>query len=221
VLVNESWDCSRPLRTYGTLPIKVIVISTIAWDASSAVTVNSGCVGSPGSDVNLIVDIRGEGAKSETGPGVDAFKTRVNPQNLRVTGSFQCGRQEADKHQDALQIQGGRDITFVNVHTGDYAKGMSTCAGSGGAPFYSLNEITNVDVIGGTWVSCNHSLNGSHPGTENDIVDARFRSGRNDGSDPTCDYHSSKPCVRTSSLALRRITCEQWLGGRWVAVPPR
>ena len=220
VRTNEGWHCNRPLVSYGSLPIKVIVIPASDWSDSIAVSVNSGCVGSPGSDVNLIVDIRGGGARSGSPPIADAFKTRVNPQNLRITGSIQCGRQEADIHQDALQIQGGTNVTFVNAVTGDYEKGLSTCQGAGGGPFYSLNRIANVDVLGGTWVNCNHSLNGGHPGTDNDIVDAKFRSGRNDGTDPNCDFHSSKPCVGTRALTLRRVTCEQWLGGRWVAVPP-
>lgn len=220
VKTNEGWQCNRPLVSYGRLPIKVVIVSTEAWDEGIAVSVNNGCVGSPGTDVNLIVDIQGEGARSDTGPGADAFKTRVNPQNLRITGSFQCGRQAEDAHQDAVQIQGGTNITFVNAETGDYEKGLSTCQGAGGGPFYSLNTITNVDVLGGTWINCNHSLAGLHPGTDNDIIDAKFRSGRNDGSDPNCDFHSSKPCVYTRSLNLRRVTCEQWIGGRWVAVAP-
>lgn len=220
-VTNAGWHCSQPLSTYGALPIKVVVLSTEEWDDGAAVTVNSGCTGSPGSDVNLIVDIRGDGPKSPNGPGQDAFKTRVNPQYLRITGSLQCGHRAPNAHQDALQIQGGTNITFVNVETGDYDAGLSTCQGAGGAPFYSLNRISNVDVLGGTWISCNHSLNGGQPGDDNDIVDARFRSGRNDGGDPNCDFASSKPCVNTSALTLRNVTCEQWLGGRWVVVPPR
>jgi len=220
VKTNEPWHCNRPLVSYGKLPIKVVIVSTGAWDEGIAASVNNGCVGSPGTDVNLIIDIQGEGARSDTGSGSDAFKTRVNPQNLRITGSFQCGRQANNAHQDAVQIQGGTNITFVNGVTGDYEKGLSTCQGAGGGPFYSLNQITNVDILGGAWINCNHSLAGVHPGTDNDIIDAKFRSGRNDGSDPNCDFHSSKPCVYTRALNLRRVTCEQWIEGRWVAVPP-
>lgn len=220
-LTNEAWHCDKPLATYGRLPIKVVVLSTAAWDDGAAVTVNSGCTGSAGTDVNLIVDIRGEGPTSANGPGQDAFKTRVNPQNLRITGSFQCGRRIPTAHQDALQIQGGTDIAFVNVVTGDYAAGLSTCQGAGGGPFYSINRIQNMDVLGGAWISCNHALNGGNPGEDNDIVDAKFRSGRNDGSDPNCTFSSSRPCVNTGSLNLRNVRCEQWIDGRWVAVPPR
>ena len=146
----------------------------------------------------------------------------MNPQNLRITGSMQCGRRASDAHQDALQIQGGTNITFVNVEAGgDYDAGLSTCQGAGGGPFYSLNQISNVDVLGGKWIACNHALNGGYPGSDNDIVDAKFRSGRDDGSDRNCvAFYSSPPCVHTSQLRLKLITCEQWLRGRWVAVPP-
>jgi len=221
VKTNEGWHCDKPLVSYGRLPIKVVIVTTAPWSASIAVSVNSGCVGSSGTDVNLIVDVQGKGARSDIASIADAFKTRVNPQNLRITGSLQCGRQEEDGHQDALQIQGGTNITFVNVVTGDYENGLSTCQGAGGGPFYSLNRITNVDVLGGTFINCNHSLSGLHPGTDNDIVDAKFRSGRDDGSDPNCTFFSSPPCINTAQLRLIRVTCERWLGGRWVRVPPR
>jgi Ca2+-binding RTX toxin-like protein len=221
-VTNQPWHCRQPLTSYGKLPIKIVSISTAAWD-DIAVTVNSGCTGPAGTDVNLIVDIRGEGPNSASGSGGDAFKTRVNPRNLRITGSIQCGRRAPDAHQDALQIQGGTDIVFVNVEGGgDYEAGTSTCQGAGGGPFYSLNQITNVDVVGGRWIACNHALSGTHPGTENDIVGAKFRSGRTDGSDPDCaQFHSSRPCVDTRSLRLQNVSCQEWRGGRWVAVSPR
>jgi hypothetical protein len=222
-VVNEGWHCDRPLATYGPLPIKVISMSTVAWNDAAPVTVNSGCTGSPGSDVNLIVDIRGSGPRSSVGPGVDAFKTRQNPQDLRITGSIQCGRRAPNAHQDAIQIQGGTNIVFVNVEAGgDYDAGLSTCQGAGGGPFYSVNRITNVDVLGGKYIACNHALNGSNASDgDDDVIDARFRSGRNDGSDPNCSFASSPPCVNTSSLRLQNVTCELWRAGRWVEVPPR
>lgn len=219
-VTNEGWHCSQPLATYGPPPIKVILISTEPWSDGAAVTVNSGCVGSPGSDINLILDIRGDGPLSSNGSGVDAFKTRVNPENLRITGSIQCGRRIPNAHQDAIQIQGGTNITFVNVEAGgDYDAGLSTCQGAGGAPFYSLNEITNVDVLGGKFIGCNKALNGNNALPGSDVTGAKFRSGRT--TDPNCaGFAASRPCLNTSSLKLLNVTCEQWLGGRWAAVPP-
>jgi hypothetical protein len=223
-VTNQPWHCREPLTSYGKLPIKVVSISTAAWDDIVAVSVNSGCTGEPGTEVNLIVDIRGEGPNSAAGSGADAFKTRVNPTNLRITGSFQCGRRFPDSHQDSLQIQGGTDIAFVNVEGGgDYEAGTSTCQGAGGGPFYSLNRITNVDIVGGTWIACNHALSGGPTvGLENDIVGAKFRSGRTDGSDRNCSgFHSSPPCVDTRKFRLHNISCQRWRGGRWVPDSPR
>jgi hypothetical protein len=222
VVTNQSWDCDKPLSEYGPLPIKVVVISTEPWSSGAAATVNNGCTGSPGADVNLILDIRGEGPRSSNGPGADAFKSRVGPEGLRITGSVQCGRRASSAHQDAIQLQGGTDITFVNVEAGgDYADGTSTCQGAGGNPFYSLNRNTNVSVLGGAFISCNRALNGNN-GNGNAVSNARFRSGRTDGSDPSCDeFAASDPCVNTGSLVLRDVVCQRWIGGRWAAVPPK
>jgi RTX calcium-binding nonapeptide repeat (4 copies) len=221
-MTNESWHCDQPLESYGPLPIKVISIANGAWKDAGAITLNSGCMGSPGTDVNLIVDIRGTGPRSPYGSGVDAFKTRVDPRDIRMTGSIQCGRREPNAHQDAIQLQGGTNITFVNVEAGgDYDAGLSTCQTAGGGVFYSLNRISNVDVLGGKYIGCNKGLNGNNAADGNDVVSAKFRSGRNDGSDPNCTFASARPCVNTAQLRLQNVTCEQWLQNRWVPVPPR
>jgi hypothetical protein len=221
-VTNRSWHCDRPLSSYGPLPIKVVVTATARWEDAGAVTVNTGCTGSPGTDVNLIVDIRGGGPNSSGGPGHDAFKTRQNPQNLRITGSIQCGWRAPGAHQDSIQIQGGTNITFVNVVAGgDYDAGTSTCQGAGGGPFYSLNRIENVDILGGKYISCNHALNGGNAdsGPGNGVQGGRFRSGRD--NDPNCAaFHESPPCINTRPLSLQSITCERWINGRWTAVPP-
>jgi hypothetical protein len=197
----------------------VISIATAPWEDAGAVTVNTGCTGSPGTAVNLIVDIRGNGPYSAGGPGHDAFKTRQNPQDLRITGSIQCGRRASGAHQDSIQIQGGTNITFVNVEAGgNYDAGTSTCMGAGGGPFYSLNRITNVDILGGKYISCNHALNGGNAssGPGNGVIGGRFRSGRS--SDPNCQgFAASPPCILTSALSLQNITCERWVNGRWTA----
>ncbi len=150
------------------------------------------------------------------------MKTRVNPEELRITGSIQCGRRVLDAHQDAIQLQGGTNITFVNVEAGgDFVAGLSTCHNAGGGPFYSLNNNTNVDVLGGRFIGCNKALNGNNAGSGINVTSARFRSGRNDGTDPNCDFASSAPCINTGALALQSVTCEQWLEGRWVSVESR
>ena len=215
-MTNQGWHCDRPLSSYGRLPIKVISISTTAWNDAGAVTVNSGCTGSPGTDINLIVDIRGSGPRSSAGPGQDAFKTRQNPSNLRITGSIQCGRRASGAHQDSIQFQGGTNIALVNVIAGgDYDAGTSTCQGAGGGPFYSINQNNNIDILGGRYISCNHALNGGNATSGSEVRDARFRSGRS--SDPNCTgINASPPCINTASLSMSNYICEQWSGGRWV-----
>jgi hypothetical protein len=217
-----AWSCNRPLSSYGQLPIKVVSVWTIRANVAGAVTVDSGCTGSPGTNVNLIVDIRGSGPNAASGPGQDAFKTRQNPRDLRITGSINCGWRSPSAHQDAIQIQGGTNIAFVNVESGgNYDAGTSTCQGAGGGPFYSLSTITNVDVLGGKYISCNHALNGNNGGSGggNGVHNARFRSGRS--SDPNCSgTAASPPCVNTSPLTMQNPTCERWLSGRWTAVSP-
>ena len=221
-MTNQGWHCDRPLTSYGQLPIKVISIWETRGNETGAVTVDSGCTGSSGTAVNLIVDIRGNGPNAAGGPGHDAFKTRQNPQNLRITGSIQCGWRQPSAHQDSIQIQGGTNITFVNVEAGgDYDSGTSTCVGAGGGPFYSLNQITNVDILGGRYISCNHALNGNNAGSGlgNDVSGARFRTGRRE--DPNCaGFAISPPCLNTGALSLSGLVCEQWIGGRYVGVPP-
>jgi hypothetical protein len=200
----------------------VISISTTAWSDAAAVTVDSGCTGSSGTDINLIVDIRGNGPRSSAGNGADAFKTRGNPMNLLITGSIQCGRRGGTGHQDSIQIQGGTNIAFVNVLAGgNYDAGTSTCQGAGGGPFYSINPTTNVDILGGKYISCNHALNGSNarPGGGNDVRGASFRTGRPD--DPNCyGFSLSPPCINTSGLSMQGHTCERWINGRYAAVLP-
>jgi hypothetical protein len=172
--------------------------------------------------VNLILDIRGSGPRSSAGNGEDAFKTRQNPQNLRITGSIQCGRRAPGAHQDSIQIQGGTNITFVNVVAGgDYDAGTSTCMNAGGGPFYSINQITNVDILGGKYIGCNHALNAGNArsGGGNGAYNARFRSGRS--NDPNCaDFYGSPPCINTSNLTMQNLTCERWVNGRWTADRP-
>jgi hypothetical protein len=99
------------------------------------------------------------------GPGVDAFKVRQGAgynAGIQLTGHVDCGpRYTSDVHQDGVQLQGGRNITFVDFSVGDYADGRSTCQGAGGAFFYSGASgyvPTNIDVVRGSYIACNHSL---------------------------------------------------------------
>src|SRR3989344_9369032 len=196
--VDQAFICNQALSNYGTLPLKVVVDNTGAWSTAGAVMLDGGCSGDGNADtIDLIVDIRGNGPFSSTGPGEDAFKTRTSPgpQNVQLTGIIECGRQASGAHQDGVQIQGGSNISFVNIKMGNYQSGLSTCQGAGGAFFYSINNPNNVDIYGGEFIACNHGLLGDI-GTNHDVIDAKFRSGRNDGSDPNCNFSSGGACTQ-------------------------
>ena len=64
--------------------------------------------GAPGTDVNLIVDIRGNGPNAAGGPGHDAFKTRQNPRDLRITGSINCGWRGPTRTRTRFRSRAGR-----------------------------------------------------------------------------------------------------------------
>jgi hypothetical protein len=212
VRINEAFVCNKPLSTYGTLPLRVLIQSTAAWDDAGAVLLDGGCTGDGDPDtIDLIVDIQGGGPTTDVGNGADALKTRTSPgpQDIQLTGSINCGRRAPAAHQDGIQIQGGANIAFVNVKMGDYANGRSTCQGAGGAFFYSLNNPNNVDILGGEFIACNHGLLGDE-GTGHDVVDAKFRSGRNDGSDPNCNFASGGACTQTTGLGMSNVTCQEW-----------
>lgn len=130
--------------------------------------------------------------------------------NLQITGYANCGRKVISSiHQDGIQVLGGTNITWMDFQVGNYDAGRSTCQGAGGAFFYS-EASTNTRVQGGKYIACNHSLlAGSGSGH---VSGASFRSGRNDGSDPACNYNSSPPCDFQNPNITRgpAVTCQRW-----------
>jgi chitodextrinase len=209
---DDQFRCDRPLSSYGRLPLKVVLDYTPGrrYGGNGAVDLITGCTGDGNpSTIDLIVDIRGDGRTY--GPGADALKTRLSPSDIQLTGSANCGpRYSSEAHQDGVQLQGGRNITFVDFEIGDYDNGLSTCQGAGGAFFYSYASATNINVVRGKYIACNHSLfmgNGS-----GSVSDAMFRSGRTDGSDPVCaGYAGSDPCTGSApGITTRNLTCQQW-----------
>jgi len=217
-LRDTKFFCDRPLSTYGRLPLKVVIDFTPGrpFGGNGAIDLYSGCAGDGNSNtIDLIVDVEGDGRTY--GPGVDAFKVRQAAgynNGIQITGHVDCGpRHSPTDHQDGVQLQGGRNIAFVDFSVGNYATGRSTCQGAGGAFFYSgASGYTpyNVDVIRGSYIGCNHSLfRGSGTG---DVVDGRFRSGRTDGTDPVCvGYAASPACVGGSGgVTMSNVTCQSW-----------
>jgi hypothetical protein len=210
--VDEPFRCSGPLQFQGDLPLYVRARSTTAWTDTAAVLLDTNCRGDDDPDtIDLILEIEGTGPKSDVGNGQDALKTRMfpGPEDIQLTGTINCGRRVRGARQDGIQIQGGSNLAFVNIKMGDYANGTSTCEGEGGAFFFSSNNPTNIDVLGGEYVACSHGLSGG-AGTMHDVVDAKFRAGRNDGSDPNCTFASGGACTQTTDLTLQNVTCEDW-----------
>ena len=118
-----------------------------------------------------------------------------------------------------LQVQGGRDITFVDFNVGFYDSGMSTCQGAGGAFFYSNAGgyvPRNINVVRGNMIACNHSLFVNDAGHSGTVTDAMFRSGRTDGTDPMCTGYAGSPaCTGTNSVipasvTLTNVSCQRW-----------
>jgi hypothetical protein len=226
---NRQFHCNRPLRRWGRLPLKVVLnFSRGRRFGQNAVDLTTGCAGDRNPrTVDLILLVRGNGRTY--GPGVDAVKVRHRAgynRGIQITGRADCGpRYTPAMHQDGVQLQGGRDITFVDFRVGRYANGRSTCQGAGGAFFYSGangNRPRNIDVVRGRFIACNRSLlAGLGSGT---VRSARFRSGRTDGSDPRCrNFAGAPPCDIRASVSFRNLTCQRWnpRRNRWVSDRPR
>jgi hypothetical protein len=217
-LTDTRFLCDRPLSSYGTLPLKVDLDFTPGrpFGENGAIDLYTGCAGDGDpTTIDLIVDVEGDGVTY--GPGVDAFKVRQGAGyngGIQLTGHIDCGpRFAADVHQDGVQLQGGRNITFVDFSVGNYANGRSTCQGAGGAFFYSGASgyvPTNIDVVRGSYIACNHSLfMGLGSG---DVLDADFRSGRTDGSDPLCSQFAASPACTGDApgVTTTSVTCQRW-----------
>ncbi len=212
-VTNRGWTCSQPLASYGSLPLRVTVVATAPF-AGTGVTLTSGCAGDGDpATIDLILEIQGDGRTY--GPSEDAIKTKLQAgynAGIQITGRADCGPPGDASHQDGVQAQGGRDITFVDFRIGDYDGGISTCHGAGGAFFYSgANGYTaqSTHVVRGRFIACTKGLGaGSSTGS---VSDASFRSGRTDGTDPTCvGYNAPSACTATSGIVWTNVICEKW-----------
>ena len=211
---DAQFTCDRPLASYGRLPLKVVMEYTPGrvFNGNGAVDLITGCLGDGNaSTIDLIVDVRGDGRTY--GPGQDALKVRLGAAEIQLTGHADCGPRAGGAHQDGIQLQGGRDITFVDFTVGNYDAGLSTCQGAGGAFFYSGangNSPQDTHVIRGQYIGCNHSL--FIGGGTGSVSDARFRSGRTDGSDPVCTGYAASPACTGSApgVTTRNLTCETY-----------
>jgi chitodextrinase len=221
---DTQWVCTKPLSTYGPLPLKVVLDYTVGrkYGGNGAVDLTTGCAGDGNAQtIDLIVDVRGDG--KTYGPGVDAMKVRLQAGyngGIQLTGRADCGpKYTASEHPDGVQLQGGRDITFVDFNVGNYDAGLSTCQGAGGAFFYSNAGGTaprNVNVVRGKYIACNHSLFVNDGGGTGSVTGGMFRSGRVDGTDPVCSNYAGSPaCTGTNDriaagVTLSNVTCQRW-----------
>jgi chitodextrinase len=221
---DAQWVCTKPLSSYGKLPLKVVVDFTVGrkYGGNGAVDLTTGCAGDGNAQtVDLIVDVRGDG--KTYGPGVDAMKVRTEAGyngGIQLTGHVDCGpKYTASEHPDGVQVQGGRDITFVDFSVGNYDAGMSTCQGAGGAFFYSNAggyAPKNVNVVRGKYIACNHSLFVNDGGGTGSVTGGMFRSGRTDGTDAVCTAYAGSPaCTGTNDriaagVTLSGVTCQRW-----------
>lgn len=236
VLENTEWHCNRPLVEYATngLPLKVISRWSSGSHAEIAVSTDNGCVGVEGNDINLIVNVDNLGGATIT----DVYKTRGSPgpQYIRMTGNLEGGERNPLDHQDCIQLQGGGKTGpnyLVNVNCPDYETGEAQVQGAGGALFTSLN-LPQINVFGGSYIACNHSLSVSQTGGQielapgSNVVNARFRSGNL--TTAFCQgFNSSPACTgvpepgETHLQFLNRVfdrfenvVCQRYVNGQWV-----
>jgi len=213
---NTWWTCTQALANYGTLPLKVVVASTAVIN-NSGVDLRTGCAGdSDPNTIDLILDVQGDGMTY--GPGEDGVKVRLQAgwnNGIQVTGHAECGpRSNSDVHQDGIQAQGGRNISFVDFNVGNYDAGISTCQGAGGGMFYSSAGGyygENINVIRGKYIACNKALTTGSTGNTGSVTDALFRSGRVDGTDPKCiGINGPATCGGTGTVTVTNVTCQKW-----------
>ena len=184
---NTYWVCSAPISSYGQLPLRVVLNFTTNYvppQGSGVVQLSNGCTGdSNSSSIDLILDVRGNG--KTYGAGDDAIRITYHTpgaRNLQITGKANCGKKQANRHQDGIQALGGTDITFAGFELGDYDAGNATCQGAGAGLFYSSAGDTspkNMKIIGGKYIACNRAVRDGNIRATGSIVNARFRSHRN------------------------------------------
>jgi hypothetical protein len=134
ITTNRSWECRGALSSFGRLPIKVV--STIPNPGTADAIRLIGCYGDGNpSTVDLILDVRGNGAG--TGTGYDAVKIGQNAHDLVVTGSVACGAVSGSVHQDVVQAMSGWNIEFRDFTAGNPDTGAWTCWGAGGGWYVS------------------------------------------------------------------------------------
>jgi hypothetical protein len=134
ITTNRPWNCTGPLSSFGTLPIKVVstIANASANDNDNAVSLR-GCSGDGDpATIDLILDIRGN--RGAIGTSYDAVRIGQNAHDLVVTGNAECGARSSNPsiHQDIVQALSGNRIEFRDFTSGNPETGRWTCWGAGG-----------------------------------------------------------------------------------------
>lgn len=185
VLNDGEWTCDQPLAEYaeslgGSLPLKVTArFTTYVETVAGIVDLTSGCTGDGTDEIDLILDIQGDG-RTVGGTG-DALTVKIEATDIDITGSIDCGPRGPGAHQDGIQALGASDIAFVDLEVGDWEERRSTCTGASAGIDISLGgaaDLTPTDYrcIRCRVVACRRAINvGESVNTQ--VTDGRFRSG--------------------------------------------
>ena len=185
VLTDEQWRCRQPLARYaqelgGTLPLKVTATFTTFVETSGPVIdLRESCTGDGTDAVDLILDVQGDG-RTRGGTG-DAVSVKLTARDLEITGNVDCGPRQAGSHQDGIQAQGGRDITFVDLEVGDWDAERSTCTGATGGLDISSGGLAQTRPVDYRCIRCRVMACRRGFSTDGSIgvrvTDSAFRSG--------------------------------------------
>jgi hypothetical protein len=238
VRTNRGFSCRQPLARIarnrgGHLPLLVQIKFTRYVNLNPGVIeIRRGCRGDGNPNtIDLILRVGGNGRTR--GGTSDAIKVREDPHDIQITGYANCGPQGVgpdrrpdtrdDSHQDGAQIQGGRNIHFIDFRWGNWAKRRSTCQGAAGTFVPgSVNgwPVVNMACIRCRSVSCNHGMLISRSqGTV--VLNSAWRSGNPNerrgrlanGQTGLCNF-GSPPCLITpgesSGNQISGQFCDRW-----------
>jgi hypothetical protein len=185
VLTDGQWRCRQPLARYaeelgGSLPLKVTAtFTTVVETSGPVIDLRERCVGDGTDAVDLILDVQGDG-RTRGGTG-DALSVKLTARDLDITGNLDCGPREEGSHQDGVQAQGGRDVTFVDLEVGDWDAERSTCTGATGGIDISSGGLAQTSPVDYRCIRCRVIACRRGFSTDGSIgvrvTDSAFRSG--------------------------------------------
>jgi hypothetical protein len=104
VKTSSTWRC------HGPVDLDLLQVRIANWK-HDAVHLNRGCTG-----VIREIDVVGDGG--DTGPSADGIKVHAGVHDLKIlSGRIDCGRKAPGAHQDAIQVMGGKRVTFARIES--------------------------------------------------------------------------------------------------------